>query len=417
MTRSHDPVDKTVGAVVRRPAILRSLERFVHVEAASGIVLLAAAMLALVWANSPAGELYERLWHMPVGLRLGGWSISLSLHFVVNDLAMTVFFLVVGLEIRREMHEGALADLRLAALPIFAAAGGVVAPALIYASLNATPELRNGWAVPTATDIAFAVGVLALLGRRVPGSLRVLLLALAIIDDIIAVLIIALFYADGLQPLGFAIAAGGVAGVFAFHALGVRSAWAYVLPGVLVWFGMFRAGIHPAIAGVVLGLLAPMRRTTTDVTTSPAERVQKVLHPWVAYGVMPVFALANSGVHLEDMSLATVFQDTVSLGVILGLCIGKPLGITLASYAAIRLRLAAMPAGANLGGVLLVGCLGGIGFTMAIFIANLAFATPALLAAAKLAILVASALSGVLGVCVGLYVLRAPTALRSSVSS
>jgi Na+:H+ antiporter, NhaA family len=434
---SADSVRSVIDNIAPRPAILRPLERFLHIEAASGVVLLAAAIVALIWANSPAADLYEALWHTSVGVQIGEFVFSQSLHFVINDMLMTVFFLVVGLEIRREMYDGALADLRLASLPIIAAMGGVVAPALIYISLNTTPELRNGWAVPTATDIAFAVGVLALLGKRVPASLRVLLLALAIIDDIIAILIIALFYSSGLHVAGLAIVAAGVVLVFVFQRLGFRSAWAYVVPGAIVWFGVLDAQIHPTIAGVILGLITPVRRlarheqladVANDVVAmfrltvgrdadsqapvkylanvqremlAPAERVQLALHPWVAFGIMPLFALANSGVSLGSLSLGSLFHEPVSLGVILGLCLGKPLGITLASVLAIRFGLARLPDNAELRGVLLVGCLGGIGFTMAIFIANLAFTSAELLAEAKLAILLASAISGVAGLALG----------------
>ena len=393
-------------AVVAGVAILRPLEKFLRVEAASGVVLLAAAIAALLWANSPWADSYEALWHAQFTLQLGGLVVSESLHFIINDVLMTVFFLVVGLEIRREIHDGALANLRLATLPVLAAAGGVVMPALIYLGLNATPESRHGWAVPTATDIAFALGVLALLGKRVPGSLRVLLLALAIIDDIIAILIIALFYSSGVQWLGVGIAAAGVVMVCTWQALGFRSAWSYVVPGAVVWFGVLQAQVHPAIAGVVLGLLTPVRTAVQQrELLAPAARVQMALHPWVAFGIMPLFALANSGVSLESASMSSMLGGSVSLGVLLGLTLGKPVGILLASFIAIRLGVSALPPHASMGGLLLVGCLGGIGFTMAIFIANLAFASPVLLAQAKLAILAASAVSGVVVLMVGWVVL------------
>ena len=411
------------------PAILRPLEKFLHVEAASGVVLLAAAVVALIWANSPAAQSYHALWHAQVALHLGNLVIGESLHFIVNDVLMAVFFLVVGLEIRREIYDGALADLRLAALPIIAALGGVVAPALIYICLNTTPDLRHGWAVPTATDIAFALGVLALLGQRIPASLRVLLLALAIIDDIVAILIIALFYSGGVQLLGIGIAIAGVLLVLGCQACGIRSAWVYIVPGAIVWLGTLHAHIHPAIAGVVLGLLTPVRTTVQRhephvlaapvqqlgniqrELLSPAARVQMALHPWVAFGIMPLFALANSGVSFDAMSISSLWEDSVGLGVLLGLTLGKPLGITLASFIAIRLRLAVLPAQASMRGVLLIGCLGGIGFTMAIFIANLAFTTPELLAQAKLAILSASALSGIVGLSVGWWLLPRASAV------
>ncbi|HWU52675.1 MAG TPA: Na+/H+ antiporter NhaA, partial [Tahibacter sp.] len=235
-----------------------TVERFLHIEAVSGIVLVMAAAVALIWANSPVADSYDALWHTPLSIGLGGHVFSQSLHFWINDALMTVFFLVVGMEIRREMHEGALSDLRQAALPVAAAVGGVIAPALIYVALNDTSDRLRGWAVPTATDIAFAVGVLALLGRSIPGGVRVFLLALAIIDDIVAILIIALFYSGGLDYSGFAIAALGIALVLGLQRIGVGAAFAYVFPGALLWAGLLQAGVHPTLAGVVLGLLTPV---------------------------------------------------------------------------------------------------------------------------------------------------------------
>ncbi|MET0659920.1 MAG: Na+/H+ antiporter NhaA [Steroidobacteraceae bacterium] len=441
--RSPEPSGSSIVNVARS-AILRPLEKFLHVEAASGVVLLAAAVAALIWANSPWADSYEALWHARWSLQLGSLVISESLHFIINDVLMTMFFLVVGLEIRGEIHDGALASPQLATLPIIAAAGGVIAPAMIYLSVNATPELRHGWAVPTATDIAFAVGVLALLGKRVPASLRVLLLALAIIDDIIAILIIALFYSSGVQLSGVGIAVAGIVMVCAWQALGLRSAWSYIVPGAVVWFGVLQAHVHPAIAGVVLGLLTPVRTAVRRNTLieiarhaldrargempveqresmqlqrrgsaqpellAPAARVQMALHPWVAFGIMPLFAFANSGISLESASMSSMLGGSVSLGVLLGLTLGKPVGIFLASFIAIQLGVSALPPRSSLGGLLLIGCLGGIGFTMAIFIANLAFASPALLVQAKLAILTASAVSGVVGLIVGWVVLPQP---------
>jgi NhaA family Na+:H+ antiporter len=236
-----------------------TLERFLHVEAVSGIVLLIAAAAALIWANSPLAASYHDLWHAPVVLGVGAHVFTQSLHFWINDGLMTVFFLVVGMEIRREIHEGALANLQLATLPIAAAAGGVAVPALLYVALNGTPPQLEGWAVPTATDIAFAVGVLALLGRSIPGNVRVLLLALAVIDDLAAVLIIAIFYSGGLDYMGFVVAGAGIVLTLGLQRMGIGAAWAYVLPGAVVWIGMLQTGAHPTLAGVVLGLITPVR--------------------------------------------------------------------------------------------------------------------------------------------------------------
>ena len=413
---------------------LSTLQRFLHIEAVSGVVLLIAAAVALIWANSPASASYHAVWHAPLTFGIGDWLVSQSLHFWINDALMAVFFLVVGMEIRREIHEGALASLKLAALPLAAALGGVMVPALIYVALNTAPTQLQGWAVPTATDIAFAVGVLALLGRSIPGNVRVLLLALAIIDDIVAVLIIALFYSGGLDYSGLLAAGLGIAMVLGMQHIGIGSAWAFVLPGAVLWLGLLQTGAHPTLAGVVLGLMTPVLPTRTrerpiDMATGavaalqtgdgrsahelaaplkalrlaqretlpPVTRVQMALHPWVAFGVMPLFALANAGVTLEGVNLELADAQAVTLGVMLALALGKPLGVMLASWLAVRLGWCQLPPGVTWSGVMLVGLLAGIGFTMSIFIATLAFSDDNLLNAAKLGVLLASLLAATLG--------------------
>lgn len=423
-----------------------TLEHFLHVEAVSGIVLLIAAAAALIWANSPLAAGYHDLWHTPVVLGFGAHVFTQSLHFWINDGLMTVFFLVVGMEIRREIHEGALANLQLATLPIAAAAGGVAVPALLYVALNGTQPQLEGWAVPTATDIAFAVGVLALLGRSIPGNLRVLLLALAVIDDLAAVLIIAIFYSGGLDYLGFVVAGAGIVLTFGLQRMGIGSAWAYVLPGAVVWVGMLQTGAHPTLAGVVLGLITPvrsrpMREPAMDAVTRaandmaaltdteepgaqalskplrelrlaqrellpPVVRVQMALHPWVAFGVMPLFALANAGVGLEGIDVADGASRSIMLGVLVALVLGKPLGVISASWLAVRVGLCRLPPGVSWSGVCLVGLLAGIGFTMSIFIANLAFTQDQLLGAAKLGVLAGSLASAVLGLTWGVAYAR-----------
>jgi NhaA family Na+:H+ antiporter len=434
--------------------VLSAFDRFLHVEAVSGIVLLIAAAVALVWANSPAASSYHSLWHTPLSVALGGFAIAQPLEFWINDGLMTIFFLVVGLEIRREMHEGTLASVRVAALPLAAAMGGVVVPALIYLAMAPDSLLREGWAIPTATDIAFAVGVLALLGKYVPSSVRILLLSLAIIDDIAAVIIIAAFYASGLNVLGIAVGLCAVLLVLIMQRLGVRSAYVYLLPGALLWFGLLQSGIHPTLAGVILGLLTPaallpQRESPGDAVARalrefedrshrsqhnvvelipplrqlkdtqrellpPAVRVQMALHPWVAYGVMPLFALANAGVSLEGLDLSDSGARTVAIGVLVALLCGKPLGIFLASWSAVQLGLCRLPPGLDFRGIALVGCLGGIGFTMAIFIATLAFsADRALLSAAKLGVLLASGSAAAIGLLAGGLLLRMPADSRA----
>jgi NhaA family Na+:H+ antiporter len=375
------------------------LLRFIGVEAASGVLLLLAAAVALGWANSSLSDTYTALWHLKLGFGIARFLPAHDLHFWVNDGLMTIFFLVVGLEIRRELHDGALSQLKVATLPLIAALGGVVVPALIYLLLNQDPGARRGWAIPTATDIAFAVGVLSLAGRGVPPALRMLLLTLAIIDDIAAILVIAFFYSSGIAVGGLVLVGAGVLLVLSMQRLSVRPALAYVVPGALVWFGMLRAGVHPALAGVLMGLLTP---------TGAVERVESALHPWVAFGIMPLFALANAGVGLQGLDLSGGVPLAVGAGIVTGLVLGKPLGIGLACSAAVKLRLCALPAGVHGRHIVLLGLLGGIGFTMSIFICNLAFEDSSLLTAAKFAVLIASALAAVLGILLGRLAPAAP---------
>jgi NhaA family Na+:H+ antiporter len=426
--------------------LLSPVEHFLAIEASSGIVLLAAAAVALLWANSPWRSAYEALLHTPLGLRVGGLEFERDLHFWVNDGLMVVFFFVVGLEIRRELHGGELSDLRRAALPAFAALGGMLAPAGIYLLLNAGTPTSGGWGVPMATDIAFAVGVLALLGKSVPPAWRILLLALAVIDDVGAIIVIALFYSSGISLAGAAVAVGGVLLVLLMRKLGVRSPWAYLPAALVVWGGTYATGIHPTIAGVVLGLLTPVRawfgperfadhahaaveavRSAHETgdghaihaplsdlalarreALSPVERLQHALHGWVAFAIMPLFALANAGVplggvHLEDGG------GRILLGVALGLALGKPIGVLGLSWLAVRVRAAALPAGMGWSGVLVVALVAGIGFTMALFIASLAFPPGPHVEAAKLGVLSASAVAAVIGGVVGRLLLpRAP---------
>lgn len=427
--------------------VLRPLERFLHVEAASGVLLLVAALVALGWANSPWGASYAAVWHAPVTIGVGPYTSTASVHFWINDALMVVFFFVVGLEIRREIHGGELSEPRRAALPIAAALGGMLIPAVIFVGFNHGLPSQRGWGVPMATDIAFAVGVLALLGKRVPAALRVLLLALAIIDDIGAIIVIALFYSSGIAAGGLLIAAAGVAGVLLMQRLGVRRGIAYVAPGFVIWLGCLRAGIHPTIAGVILGLLTPaktwfgergfvdaVRGAVEGVGTqngaavqqqeetllaardevqqaqreavAPVVRLLSALHPIVAFAIMPLFALANAGVKIGGGGLTDVGTRPLLAGIALGLVVGKPIGVVAMSYLAVRLRLARLPAGVSWKGVVVVGLVAGIGFTMAIFIADLAFDESPAEGPAKLAILVASVLSGVVAVSAGRVLLR-----------
>ncbi|GAA0219911.1 Na+/H+ antiporter NhaA [Castellaniella daejeonensis] len=443
---SRTPSHEIPRAQLLAERAFATLERFLHIEAVSGAILLLAAAGALIWANSPLAPSYHAIWHAPLSIGLGDFVFSQSLHFWINDALMTVFFLVVGMEIRREIHEGALSSLRQAGLPLAAALGGVAVPALIYTALNTDPASLQGWAVPTATDIAFAVGVLALLGRSIPGNVRVFLLALAIIDDIAAVLIIAFFYSGGLQYGGFLVAILGILMVVGLQRIGAGSALAYVIPGAVVWSGLLITGAHPTLAGVVLGLMTPVRSipmreqpldalsrsigdllgrnagTAPDVgqlagplrqlrlaqreMRPPVVRVQAALHPWVAFGIMPLFALANAGVTLDGVDLSLPGPQWVMAGVAVALVAGKAAGVIGASWLVVRLGWCRLPPGVTWGGVCLIGLLAGIGFTMSIFIAMLAFADEGLLAAAKLGVLLGSLTAAILGLAWGSVLIR-----------
>jgi Na+:H+ antiporter, NhaA family len=417
----------------------RPLERFLRIEAASGILLLIAMTVALMWANSPWAESYVHLWHTPLGVRIGTFTFERTLEWFVNDGLMVIFFFVVGMEIRREIHHGELSEWRRAALPAAAALGGMLAPAALYLVFAGASATRSGWGVPMATDIAFAVGILTLLGKRVPAALRVLLLALAVIDDLGAILVIAIFYSSGLALSGLLIAALGFGGVFAMQRLGVRTKLAYIAPSVVAWAGIYAAGIHPTIAGVIVGLVTPVRAWLgpdgfvvglrkelehlaqatasplsshaladalrhVDVTRreamSPAESLIEMLHPWVAFGIMPVFALANAGVPISGGSLDAASWSVVT-AVAVGLVVGKPIGVLLASWLILRLRLGILPAGMSLRHLVVLGVIAGVGFTMALFIAQLAFVDAMHLAAAKLGVLVASGGAAILGLVLG----------------
>ncbi len=403
-------------------------------------MLLVAAAIALLWANSPWSDSYDRLWHMHVSIGIGNWVFDESLHFWVNELLMTVFFLVVGLEVKREIVEGALSDVRRATLPVAGAIGGMLVPAAIYLAINPSGPTQEGWGVPMATDIAFAIGVLSLLGRRIPATLRVLILAIAIIDDIGAILVIAIFYASGFAAEGLLIDAVGIALLFLLLKMGVRPGLIFAVPILIIWVGMLRLGIHPTIAGVIAGLAAPVRpwygkegflrkaRSVLDEfqsridqqhddhelikplnelalarreALSPSLRAEIALHPWVAYVIMPLFALANAGVNLQGIDLTGPGSMVIFAGVVLGLVVGKPLGIMLCSATVVRLRICTLPDGVNWRGVFVAGAGAGIGFTMAIFIAELAFADAQMLGVAKLAILVATALAAAIALLSG----------------
>jgi len=414
--------------------VTRPFQEFSESEAAGGVLLLAASAVALAWANSPWAESYSTLWEHKFTIGFEGLALSKSILHWINDGLMAIFFFVVGLEIKRELLVGELVSPRHAALPIAGALGDVVVPALLYFSLNAGGPGAAGWGIPMATDIAFAVGAMALLGSRVPVGLKVFLTALAIVDDIVAVLVIAIFYTGNLSWLSLGVAGGFFAALLAASKLGVRHPLPFALLGFCMWVAMLFSGVHSTIAGVLAALTVPaqprievekfiargrrlldqmeypddgeehiLRSEARQVVVialedacekveTPLQRFEHTLLPWVRLIIMPVFALANAGVALGTGTAAAT--SPISLGIVLGLVVGKPIGIFCASWLAVRLGLASLPAQVGWRQILGVGALGGIGFTVSIFIAGLAFAGQPLLEVAKLGIFAASLVAG-----------------------
>ena len=367
---------------------ITALQHFLQNEAAGGVILMAAAAAALAVANSPLAAGYDHLLHVDLaGLSLLHW---------INDGLMAVFFLLVGLEIKREVVAGELSTRRKRVLPVFAAVGGMVAPALVYVAFNAGDAAAlRGWGIPAATDIAFALGVISLAGPRVPRSLKTFLVALAIIDDLGAVLIIALFYTAQVDLLALAVAAGALALLVLLNRLRVRALPAYLLVGAGLWFAMLKSGVHPTLAGVLLALCVPMG-AGRDESHSPLHRLEHGLSPWVAFAILPVFAFANAGVGLAGVDPAAILAP-VPLGVAAGLFVGKQAGVFLAARLAIRAGWAERPSGAGWRQLYGVSVLCGVGFTMSLFIGMLAFHEGAAQDAVKLGVLVGSAASGLLG--------------------
>jgi len=422
----------------RLPFPIGFFREFARREASGSILLLLATVAAFAWANSPWWESYRLLWEIDVGVGAERHGLSLSLLHLINDGLMAIFFFVVGLEIKRELLAGELASPRRAALPMVAALGGMLVPAGIYAALNAGGEAAAGWGIPMATDIAFALAVLAALGSRVPTALKVFLTALAIIDDLGAILVIAVFYSHGVAWEWLATGGAVLAVLVGLNLLHVRRPLLYAIPGIVVWGAFLFSGVHATVAGVLVAMTIPARRRidsrefldrarrhlrdfeaasefrgrrvmtgsqeesihglelATENVQTPLTRLEHALHPWVTYAILPLFALANAGVRVFGGE-ATVWAGSLTLGIVLGLVIGKQIGITLFAWLAVRLRLAELPADVEWGEVWGTAWLGGIGFTMSLFIANLAFADPRMLASAKLAILAASILSALGG--------------------
>jgi NhaA family Na+:H+ antiporter len=392
---------------------VKHLQRFFSSDASGGIILIVAAALAMLLANmGSTSGLYHSFLDTPVQLRVGALEINKNMLLWINDALMAVFFLLIGLEVKRELIVGSLASRQQAIFPIIAALGGMVVPALVYLAFNfQDPITREGWAIPAATDIAFALGVLALLGSRIPASLKIFLMALAIIDDLGAIVIIALFYTSDLSLLSLGVAAAAIATLAILNLTGVRRTGIYILVGVILWTAVLKSGVHATLAGVIVGFFIPLKEENGK---SPAGQLEHVLHPWVAYLILPLFAFANAGVSLQGVTLEGL-TSLLPLGIMAGLFIGKPLGISLFCWAAMKMKWATLPVGTTFRQIMAVGVLCGIGFTMSIFIASLAFGDvdPALINWAKLGILIGSVLSAVVGYT--LLKMRAPTAQTPSV--
>lgn len=388
-----------------------AIRALLHSEAAAGVILVIAAAVAMVWANSPAAPLYHALLDLPAGVRLGEGGLVKPLILWINDGLMAVFFLYVGLEIKREVRVGQLSSRARATLPGIAAVGGMVVPALVYALFNHDdPQRLAGWAIPAATDIAFAVGVLALVGSKLPPSLRVFLLALAIMDDLGAIVIIAAFYTAEISSGALGLAAVALLALGWLNIMGVRRLTPYLLVGAFLWVCVLKSGVHATLAGVALAFAIPMTpERGGGHGRSPLAVLEHALHPWVTFFIMPVFALANAGVPLAGVNVG-ILAEPLPLGILLGLFVGKQAGVMLASWLAVRLGLSAMPAGATWPQFYGVAVLTGIGFTMSLFIGNLAFSSPEYAVEVRLGVLAGSIASALVG-----YLILAAAGRRGAV--
>jgi len=430
MQRKKEPIE----------VLLKPINEFLHQEASGGILLIICTVIALAWANSPWSDSYHHLWHSYLSVNIGNLlNLDYSIHHWINDGLMAIFFFTVGLEIKRELLVGELSSMQKASLPIAGAIGGMVAPALFYIIFNMGGEGANGWGIPMATDIAFVVGIMALLGPRIPLTLKIFVLALAIADDIGAVLVIAIFYTAEVSITALIIAGIVLVILVVLNKLGTKSLIPYTVLGIILWLAFLKSGVHATIAGVLLAFTIPAssryntqkfsdkvkdlinkfdstgdhgenvlsnQERQTDVMAieescekvlTPLQRLEHGLHPWVAFFIIPVFALANAGVTLAGMDILAELFSPVSLGIIVGLFVGKQLGIFAFSFIAVKMKFASLPEGVNWKNLYGAGILAGIGFTMSLFIAGLAFSDPALIDLSKIGVLSGSLLAGIFG--------------------
>lgn len=429
MTRKKEPIE----------VLLRPINDFLRKEASGGILLIIFTVIALAWANSPWSDSYHDLWDTYISINSGNFDLNLSLHHWINDGLMVIFFFVVGLEIKRELLVGELSSFKQAALPVAGAIGGMLIPAIFYAIFNDGTEASNGWGIPMATDIAFVVGILAILGSRVPLGLKVFVVSLAIADDIGAVMVIAIYYTSNIS-ISALIGTGVILVLLGIvNKLGVKSLYIYFYLGLLLWLAVLQSGIHASIAGVLLAFTIPAKtrintkgfsRNTRnlldkferagehgenvltnetrqadvmaieqccDRILSPLQRFEHWLHPWSSFVIMPLFALANAGVTLKGMDLGAALMSPVSIGIIAGLFLGKQFGIFAFAWLAVKIKVASLPEGVNWSKIYGAGILAGIGFTMSLFIAGLAFTDDSILNLSKIGILAASLIAGVVG--------------------
>lgn len=373
--------------------LTRLFLEFFKSEQASGVILILCAGASIAIANSPFGGGYLDFWHSKIGFELGSFALNQSVEHWINDGLMAIFFLLIGLEIERELYIGELSSLRNASLPLLAAVGGMAFPALFHFLFNRGTEFQNGIGIPMATDIAFALGALALLGNGIPASLKVFLAALAIVDDLGAIAIIALFYTNDLSIVYLALALGVFIGLLVLNRLKVHALWAYLIPGLFMWYFMLESGVHATVTGVLLAFALPFGDGGED---SPSYKLQHFLHKPVAFFVIPIFALANTVIALGDGALQGLLGSN-SLGIFTGLFLGKPIGIALMCLLAVRLGISRLPEDLTWRHIVGAGFLGGIGFTMSIFITLLAFSDPGLIQSSKIAVLLTSLLAGVMG--------------------